>query len=116
MRTNQMIDLLRYNKLLGQSQKQDAKKNAILAQQQAATASKAAEEEAKAAEGAKAANNKDGIVDPFAKFWSCGIEEIKIKAMSKPGEHKDLSCFIASKAQIAEAAKKKEQIMRAVMA
>lgn len=86
----------------------------------AATPAETAKEETKAAGffGIKtaASKDKDIIVDTFAKFRSCGIEELKLKALSKQGEHKDLSVFIASKAQIAQAAKKKEQMMRAVMA
>lgn len=35
--------------------------------------------------------------DGFMKFRSCGIEEIKLKAMSEPEKYKDNSVFIANK-------------------
>jgi hypothetical protein len=40
------------------------------------------------------------MMDAFIKFKSCGIEEIKLKAMSPAEKYKDSSVFIASKAQI----------------
>ena len=42
-------------------------------------------------------------IEEFNKFRSCGIEEIKMKIMSKPEKYKDSSVFIANKEQIAKA-------------
>lgn len=53
----------------------------------------------------------DPISDAFVRFRSCGIDEIKMKVMAKPAEHKGSSVFIASKEQI-EAAKKRQLQMR----
>ena len=88
MQRNQMIDLHRYNKLLNQSAKEDAQKQAMIASAPTEeTKQAAAAEESKVNEEAKAA--ADGVIDPFAKFRSCGIDEIKMKIMGEPEQYKD---------------------------
>ena len=48
--------------------------------------------------GGKSMKVKEPEIDLYSKFKSVGIEEIKLKVMSKPAMHIESSCFIASKA------------------
>ena len=51
-----------------------------------------------------------------ATFYSCAIEELKMKTMNKPKKYTERSCFIATAKQIEEARQRELEIRASLKA